>query len=105
MKRAFPQKIYDVSDIASDPHYRARDMLLDGEMSDGTAVVLPGIVPKLSARPAVFDVERRRSVKIPTTFLSRLGLMRPPGATGGLEVSCDGGASQIIARAVGQQVA
>lgn len=44
-------KIYDVADIASDPHYQARDMILDSVLPDGTAIKLPGIVPKLSATP------------------------------------------------------
>ncbi|WP_316154649.1 CoA transferase [Cupriavidus sp. BIC8F] len=44
-------KIYDIADIASDPHYRARDMILDAQLPDGTPVRLPGIVPKLSATP------------------------------------------------------
>jgi formyl-CoA transferase len=44
-------KIYDIADIASDPHYQARDMLLDSQLGDGTPVQLPGIVPKLSATP------------------------------------------------------
>jgi formyl-CoA transferase len=44
-------KIYDVADIASDPHYRARGMLLDGQLADGTPILLPGVVPKLSATP------------------------------------------------------
>ena len=44
-------KIYDVSDIVSDPHYQAREMLLESQLSDGTPVLLPGIVPKLSATP------------------------------------------------------
>jgi formyl-CoA transferase len=44
-------KIYDIADIAADPHYRARDMILDAELADGTPVQLPGIVPKLSATP------------------------------------------------------
>jgi crotonobetainyl-CoA:carnitine CoA-transferase CaiB-like acyl-CoA transferase len=44
-------KIYDAADIAADPHYQARDMLLASELEDGTAVTLPGIVPKLAATP------------------------------------------------------
>ncbi|RDK11394.1 CaiB/BaiF CoA transferase family protein [Cupriavidus lacunae] len=44
-------KIYDIADIASDPHYRARDMILDAQLPDGTPVQLPGIVPKLGATP------------------------------------------------------
>ncbi|MFS2156126.1 CaiB/BaiF CoA transferase family protein [Pseudomonas sp. Pseusp122] len=44
-------KIYDAADIATDPHYLAREMLLPGTLDDGTPVTLPGIVPKLSATP------------------------------------------------------
>jgi formyl-CoA transferase len=43
--------IYDIADIASDPHYLARDMILESQLPDGTPVKLPGIVPKLSATP------------------------------------------------------
>ncbi|RDK02845.1 CaiB/BaiF CoA transferase family protein [Paraburkholderia lacunae] len=44
-------RIYDVADIAADPHYRARDMILNAELPDGTSVQVPGIVPKLSETP------------------------------------------------------
>jgi formyl-CoA transferase len=44
-------KIYDVADIATDPHYRARDMILDSTLDDGTPVQLPGVLPKLNATP------------------------------------------------------
>ncbi|MDY7577835.1 CoA transferase [Herbaspirillum sp. RTI4] len=44
-------KIYDIADIAADPHYLARDMVLDSALADGTPVKLPGILPKLSATP------------------------------------------------------
>ncbi|MGB3432173.1 CaiB/BaiF CoA transferase family protein [Achromobacter sp.] len=44
-------KIYDVADIAADPHYRARGMILEGALPDGTPVQVPGIVPKLSETP------------------------------------------------------
>ncbi|GKN26954.1 CaiB/BaiF CoA transferase family protein (plasmid) [Klebsiella pneumoniae] len=44
-------KIYDAADIANDPHYKARDMLLSAQLPDGTPVTLPGIVPKLLSTP------------------------------------------------------
>ena len=44
-------KIYDVADIATDPHYRAREMILDSTLDDGTPVQLPGVLPKLDATP------------------------------------------------------
>jgi formyl-CoA transferase len=43
-------RIYTVADIAADPHYRERGMLAEVEMEDGPLMV-PGIVPKLSATP------------------------------------------------------
>ncbi|CAD6560302.1 Succinyl-CoA--L-malate CoA-transferase beta subunit [Paraburkholderia sabiae] len=48
-------KIYDVADIASDPHYHARDMILEAQLPDGTPVLVPGIVPKLSATPGAVE--------------------------------------------------
>ena len=44
-------KVYTAKDIAEDPHYRARDMLLTQETRDGYSVQVPGIVPKLSGTP------------------------------------------------------
>ncbi len=44
-------RVYDIADIAADPHYQARDMLLDAALPDGTPLKVPGIVPKLSASP------------------------------------------------------
>lgn len=44
-------RVYSIADIASDPHYRARDMLLKTETVDGQPITLPGIVPRLSATP------------------------------------------------------
>jgi formyl-CoA transferase len=44
-------RIYTVADIAADPHYAARDMLLARPQPDGTDLLVPGIVPKLSRTP------------------------------------------------------
>ncbi|WP_326536522.1 CaiB/BaiF CoA transferase family protein [Pseudorhodoferax sp.] len=44
-------KVYTARDIAEDPHYRARDMLLAQTTRDGDTVTVPGVVPKLSATP------------------------------------------------------
>jgi formyl-CoA transferase len=44
-------KIYTAADIVSDAQYLARDMIRQVELSDGTALKLPGIVPKLSDTP------------------------------------------------------
>jgi len=44
-------KIYDIADIARDVHYRARGMIEQHALADGTPIKLPGIVPKLSEQP------------------------------------------------------
>lgn len=44
-------RIYSVADIVADPHYQARDMILEAELPGGTQVKMPGIVPKLSGTP------------------------------------------------------
>lgn len=44
-------RIYTIADIAADPHYRARGMLQEIRMADGSTVTVPGFVPKLSLTP------------------------------------------------------
>jgi crotonobetainyl-CoA:carnitine CoA-transferase CaiB-like acyl-CoA transferase len=44
-------RIYSVADIVADPHYEARDMLLQTQLPGGASVKMPGIVPKLSDTP------------------------------------------------------
>lgn len=44
-------RIYTVADIAADPHYRARGMIEEVLMRDGSRLEVPGIVPKLSRTP------------------------------------------------------
>jgi formyl-CoA transferase len=44
-------KVYTARDIAEDPHYRARDMILKQATRDGYEVEVPGIVPKLMGTP------------------------------------------------------
>ena len=44
-------KIYSAKDIAEDPHYRARDMIVRQTTRDGYELDVPGIVPKLATTP------------------------------------------------------
>jgi formyl-CoA transferase len=44
-------RVYSAKDIAEDPHYRARDMLVKQPTRDGYEVEVPGIVPKLMGTP------------------------------------------------------
>ncbi|MPN64614.1 Succinyl-CoA--L-malate CoA-transferase beta subunit [bioreactor metagenome] len=43
--------MYTAKDIAEDPHYQAREMLLTQQTRDGYSVTVPGVVPKMSGTP------------------------------------------------------
>jgi len=43
--------IYTAADIVADAQYQAREMVLSERLPDGTAVKMPGVVPKLSGTP------------------------------------------------------
>lgn len=44
-------KVYTAKDIAEDPHYQAREMILTQRTRDGFELQVPGVVPKLSLTP------------------------------------------------------
>jgi formyl-CoA transferase len=44
-------KVYTARDIAEDPHYRARDMILTQHTREGYEIEVPGVVPKLMGTP------------------------------------------------------
>ena len=44
-------RVYTARDIAEDPHYQARDMLLSQTTHAGDTLTVPGIVPKLLGTP------------------------------------------------------
>ena len=44
-------KIYDIADIVNDLHYRARGMIAQAALPDGTPMKVPGVVPKMTATP------------------------------------------------------
>ena len=44
-------RVYTAKDIVEDPHYRAREMILQQTTRDGHEVEVPGIVPKLMGTP------------------------------------------------------
>jgi len=44
-------RVYTARDIAQDPHYRARDMILQQTTRDGHVLDVPGVVPKLTGTP------------------------------------------------------
>jgi crotonobetainyl-CoA:carnitine CoA-transferase CaiB-like acyl-CoA transferase len=48
-------KIYTIRDIVADAQYQAREMIRDIRLADGSALKVPGVVPKLSATPGGFE--------------------------------------------------
>ncbi len=46
---------YDAADISRDPHYRAREMILQTTLPDGSTIEVPGVMPKLSKTPGQVD--------------------------------------------------
>ena len=44
-------KVYTARDIAEDPHYRARGMILSQTTRDGHVLEVPGVVPRLEGTP------------------------------------------------------
>ncbi|MCM3568482.1 CaiB/BaiF CoA-transferase family protein [Neobacillus mesonae] len=43
--------IYSIEDIMNDPHYQAREMILDTKLKNGEHLKMPGIMPKFSETP------------------------------------------------------
>ena len=67
-------RIYSVADIAADPHYRARGMLQQVDMEDGSSLAVPGVVPKLSATPGGHSRNAPRLGQDTDEVLRELGL-------------------------------
>jgi formyl-CoA transferase len=67
-------KSYDAADIASDPHYQARDMILNATLADGSVVQVPGIVPKLSKTPGQITRAAPTLGQHTTEILESLGI-------------------------------
>ncbi|ROM51306.1 CaiB/BaiF CoA transferase family protein [Pseudomonas rhodesiae] len=70
-------RIYSVADIVSDPHYQARDMLLDAQLPGGVSVKMPGIVPKLSQTPGSVNWQGPALGQHTDEILGNLGLAGP----------------------------
>jgi formyl-CoA transferase len=67
-------KSYDAADIATDPHYQARDMILNATLADGSVVKVPGIVPKLSKTPGQITRAAPELGQHTTEILESLGI-------------------------------
>ncbi|MBH1962767.1 MAG: CoA transferase [Comamonadaceae bacterium] len=67
-------KVYTAKDIAEDPHYRARDMILAQTTRDGYTVEVPGIVPKLSGTPGTIRTSAPHVGDDTDAILGEMGL-------------------------------
>jgi formyl-CoA transferase len=67
-------RVYTAKDIAEDPHYRARDMILKQQTRDGHEVEVPGIVPKLMGTPGSIRNSAPRLGDDTDAVLAELGL-------------------------------
>ncbi|MFM8344222.1 MAG: CaiB/BaiF CoA transferase family protein [Betaproteobacteria bacterium] len=67
-------KVYTVADIAADPHFRARDMILKQHTREGYELEVPGVVPKLSATPATVRQAAPRLGEDTDAVLREMGL-------------------------------
>jgi len=67
-------KVYTAQDIAEDPHYRARDMILTQQTREGYAVEVPGIVPKLMGTPGAVRSAAPRLGEDTDAVLREIGL-------------------------------
>ena len=67
-------KVYTARDIAEDPHYRAREMILRQVTREGYEVDVPGVVPKLSATPGTVRSAAPRLGEDTDAVLREMGL-------------------------------
>lgn len=67
-------RVYDIEDIYHDPHYQARNMIVQTELEDGTPVAVPGVVPKLSRTPGAITTKAPRLGQHTAQILSDLGI-------------------------------
>ncbi|MCC7346132.1 MAG: CoA transferase [Variibacter sp.] len=67
-------RIYTAADIAGDPHYLAREMIVRQRTYDGRDLAVPGIVPKLSGTPGKIDRRAPRLGEDTEAVLCELGL-------------------------------
>ncbi|MDB6141768.1 MAG: caiB [Pseudomonas sp.] len=67
-------RIYSVADIVADPHYQAREMILDADLPGGASVKMPGIVPKLSETPGGVNWQGPSLGQHTSSVLTELGM-------------------------------
>jgi len=72
-------RIYTVADIARDPQYLAREMIVQTQDAQGRPLKVPGIVPKLSATPGRLRTPAPRLGEHTRSVLGALGALHALG--------------------------
>jgi formyl-CoA transferase len=67
-------RIYTVKDIAQDPHYKAREMILEQKLDSGENLMVPGVIPKLSRTPGSLRSAAPKLGEHTLSVLKELGL-------------------------------
>ena len=67
-------RVYTAHDIVNDPHFHARDMILNQTTRDGHDMKVPGIVPKLLGTPGRVRSSAPRLGDDTDAVLTELGL-------------------------------
>lgn len=67
-------RVYTAKDIADDPHYRARNMIMSQTTRDGYEIEVPGIVPKLLGTPGTIRSSAPKLGDDTDSVLRELGL-------------------------------
>ena len=73
-------KIYTAADIATDPQYHARGMVLPSTDREGRPLKVPGIVPKLSDTPGALRHPAPRLGEHDAEVIPATGWPRPRSA-------------------------
>ena len=75
-------RIYSVADIAADPQYLARDMIVQTHDVEGRPLKVPGIVPKLADTPGRLRTPAPRLGQHTAEVLTQRGWPKRPGESG-----------------------
>ena len=80
-------RIYSIADIAADPQYRSRGMIVQTHDADGRPLKVPGIVPRLSDTPGRLRTPAPRLGEHTERVLGAQGWPAPPSDSAAADTS------------------